>query len=106
MTRGHNIVVVGWAGASNPLPHPNPPPTLKLTQKASETRVFPLINSMTLDGPTDEPSDGQSLLQSYVSGTKKILQISIHMMIYSRRCTKFVVIAEPESLEFYHKSSS
>ena len=26
MTQGHNIVANGWAGASNPLPHPNPTP--------------------------------------------------------------------------------
>ena len=29
---GHNIVADGWAGASNPHPYPNPPPTLKHTQ--------------------------------------------------------------------------
>ena len=30
---GHNIVADGWAGASNPHLHPNPPPTLKHTLK-------------------------------------------------------------------------
>ena len=28
VTRGHNIVADGWAGASIPHPHPNPHPTL------------------------------------------------------------------------------
>ena len=30
VTRGHNIVADVWAGASNPHPRLNPPPTLKL----------------------------------------------------------------------------
>jgi len=66
VTRGHNIVADGWAGASNPQPYPNPYPTLKLTQKVSKTLVFPLFNSIITDGPTDGrtdgPTDGQSLL--------------------------------------------
>ena len=49
---GHNIVADGWAGASNPHQHPNPPPTLKHTQKESKTLVFPLFNSIS-DWPTD-----------------------------------------------------
>ena len=32
VTRGHNIVADGWAGASNPHPHQKPPPSLKHTQ--------------------------------------------------------------------------
>ena len=60
VTRGHNIVADGWAGASKPYSHPNPPPTLKHTQKVSKTLVF---NSITMtDRPTDGPTDGQSLL--------------------------------------------
>ena len=31
VTRGHNIVVDGWAGASNPYPHPKPHPIKKHT---------------------------------------------------------------------------
>ena len=31
MTRGHNIVAYGWAGACNPHPYLNPPPTLVST---------------------------------------------------------------------------
>ena len=30
---------------------------LKLTQKVSKTLVFPLLNSMTQEGPTDRPTD-------------------------------------------------
>ena len=75
VTRGHNIVADGWAGASNPHPHPNLSPTLKHTQKVSKTLVFPLFNSMTMtdrrtDQRTDGRTDGQSLLWSCVSATK------------------------------------
>ena len=35
VTRGHNIVAVGWAGASNLHPNPNSSPTLEHTQKVS-----------------------------------------------------------------------
>ena len=40
VTRGHNIAADGWVGASNLHPHPNPPPTLKHTQKVSKTPFF------------------------------------------------------------------
>ena len=33
VTRGNNIVADAWAGASNPHPHSNPHPKLKLMQK-------------------------------------------------------------------------
>ena len=74
VTRGHNTVADGWAGASNPHPHPNPHPTHKHTQKVSKTLVFPLFDSIIMDGPTDGwtdqrmdqrtdgQTDGQSLL--------------------------------------------
>ena len=66
MTQGHYIVADGWARASNPHPHPNPPPTLKHTQKVSKTLVSPLFQLDDHDGPTDGPTDqwtdGQSLL--------------------------------------------
>ena len=65
MTRGHNIVADGWAGASNPHPHPNLPQTLKHTQKVSKTLVFPRFNSMTLDGRTNGPTDGRTDKASY-----------------------------------------
>ena len=32
VTRGHNIVADGWAGAANPHPHPTPHPTPFPTQ--------------------------------------------------------------------------
>ena len=66
VTRGHNIVVDGWAGASNPHPHPNTPSTHKHTQKVSKTLIFTLFDSIITDGLTDRlmdgPTDGQSLL--------------------------------------------
>ena len=49
MTRGHNTVADGWAGAANPHPHPTlhptPLPTQTHTQKASKTLIFPLFDS-------------------------------------------------------------
>ena len=46
VTRGHNIVADGWAGASNPHQHPNLPPTLKFTQKVSKLkRSFPRFSA-------------------------------------------------------------
>ena len=57
MTRGQNIAEDGWAGAPYPNSHPNPPPTLRHTQKLSKTLVFALFNSMSPDGPTEGPTD-------------------------------------------------
>ena len=59
VTRGHNIVADGWAGASNPPPHPKPPPTLKHTQKVSKMLDE---NDKSTDQWTDGLTDGQSLL--------------------------------------------
>merc|ERR1712042_184451 len=60
-TRGHNIVADGWAGASNPHPNPNSHPhTHKRTQKVSKTLVFPLFDSISTDGPTDQRTDKAS----------------------------------------------
>ena len=70
VTRGHNIVADGWAGAANPHPLPTPHPTRlpaqTHTQKASKTLVFPLFDSCSrmdqqTDGWTDGPTDGQNL---------------------------------------------
>ena len=41
-----------------PLSTPRHTPTLKLTQKESETLVFPLSNLMTFNGRTDGQMDG------------------------------------------------
>ena len=54
VTRGHNIVANGWAGASNPHPHPNPPQTYA---KGIKKRSFSHFSTRA-HGPTD----GQSLL--------------------------------------------
>ena len=62
VTRGHNIVADGWAGASNHHPHPNPLPTLKHTQKVSKTLVFALFNWITM---TDQRTDGRTDKGSY-----------------------------------------
>ena len=65
VTRGHNIVADGWAGAANPHPHPTPHPTHlpihRHTRKASKTLVFPLFDSITsTDGPMNRRTDGAS----------------------------------------------
>ena len=69
MTRGHNIVADGWAGAANPHPHPTLHPTPLLTQthtqKASKTLIFPLFDSCTrtdrwMDRRTDGWIDGRT----------------------------------------------
>ena len=65
MTRGHNIVADGWAGAANPHPHPMPYPTLfptqTHTQKASKTLVCPLFDSWSrTDRRTDRRTDKAS----------------------------------------------
>ena len=67
VTRGHNIVADGWAGAAKPHPHsrthPTPFPTQTHTRKASKTLVFPLFDSWSrTDQRTDGRTDGQSLL--------------------------------------------
>ena len=69
VTRGHNIVADGWAGAVNPhphpMPHPTPFPTQTHTRKASKTLVFPLFDSWSrTDGPTDRRTDGRTDGQS------------------------------------------
>ena len=55
---GHFVVADGWRGASNPHPHSNSPLTLKHTQYVSKRLVFPLFNSMTMDGRMDAPTEG------------------------------------------------
>ena len=66
VSRGHNIIADGWAGASNPHQNPIPhPPTHKHTQKVSKTLVFPLFNSMTPDRRMDGPMDRQTDKASY-----------------------------------------
>ena len=60
MTRRHNIVADGWAGAAkphpHPTPHPTPLPTQTHTQKASKTLVSHF--STRAHGPTDRRTDG------------------------------------------------
>ena len=68
VTRGHNIVADGWAGASDPHPYPNPLPTLKHTKSIKNARfpMFQLDDPGRTDEPTDQQTngrtDGQSLL--------------------------------------------
>ena len=58
VTRGHNIVADGWAGASNLHPYPVTPN--KHTQKVSKTLVIPLFHSMTSDRHTDGWTNGRT----------------------------------------------
>ena len=62
-TRGHNTVADGWAGACNS--HPDPRPShihshrqSQLQHKNARFRTFQLHHH----GPTDQQTDGQSLL--------------------------------------------
>ena len=62
VTRGHNIVTDGWAGAAtshpHPTPHPAPLPTQSLKQKDSKTIVSLLFDSCSrMDGWTDQRTD-------------------------------------------------
>ena len=70
VTRGHNIVADGWAGAANPHPHPtpNPPPNSpsntdihKKLLKRSFSNFWTSWHART-NGRTDGQMDGQSLL--------------------------------------------
>ena len=84
---GHNSVADGWAGASNPVPHlnhtPNPSSTHTHNTSCSiiNTRFsrFQLErdNLSVMDQRTDRPMEGQSLLQSCVSATKKSESVKI-----------------------------
>ena len=61
VTRGHITVADGWAGTSNSHPHPKPTTRLKHTKKVSKMFVFPLLNSMIPDGPTDQRTNGRTM---------------------------------------------
>ena len=58
MTRGHDIVANGWAGASNPNPHLTPFPTQTHTQKALKRSFFHFLSCV--HGPTDGSMDGRT----------------------------------------------
>ena len=60
VTRGHNIVADGWAGASNP--HPTQLPPQHSTKYSIQNAHFPTFRLVVTDGRTDGPTDGQSLL--------------------------------------------
>ena len=54
MTRGHNIVVDGWAAASNPHPHPK---SHTCMHKKHLKRSF-LHFATRVHGPTDQRTNG------------------------------------------------
>ena len=61
VTRGHNIVADGWAGASNPHPHLMPPPSTPKPKKASKTLVFQFsTRGLWTNGRTDGRTDKAS----------------------------------------------
>ena len=61
MTRGHNIIADGWAGASNPQLHRMPPPPTYITKIAPKTLVFHFSTcALRTDGRTDGPTDKAS----------------------------------------------
>ena len=56
VTRDHEIVADGWAGASNPNPHPKSPTHM---HKKHLKRSFPHFFTH-VHGPTDRPTDGRT----------------------------------------------
>ena len=64
VTRGHNIVADGWAGASNPLATPKPTPNTQTHTKSIKNARFPTFQ---LDDPgrTDRRTDGPTDIASY-----------------------------------------
>ena len=69
VTRGHNIVADGWAGASNPHPQPNPGP------KVSKTLVF---NSITM---TDRPTNRRTDKASYRVACPQLTSAHAHIRL-------------------------
>ena len=63
VTRGHNIVADGWAGASNPHPHPMPPHQHTYPKKHLKCSFFhfstrALRTDRQADGRTNGQTDG------------------------------------------------
>ena len=58
VTRGHDIVADGWAGASNPHPHPDTHPHTNIHNKYQNScfSAFRLDHYGLTDGPTDKAS--------------------------------------------------
>ena len=66
VTRGHNIVADGWAGAANPYPHPTPHPTPFSIQSHTFNHKKLLKRScLQTDGQTDRKTDGWTDRQTY-----------------------------------------
>ena len=72
VTRGHNIVADGWAGASNPQPHANLTHSCHpLTHPYTHNNNCSIINTrfsrfkLKRDGPTDGPMDRRTDKASY-----------------------------------------
>ena len=75
----HTVVAEGWEGACNPHIHPCSPYThsnQKQSQLQYQNCTFShySIWSSQMNGPTDRWTDGQSLLRSCVSATKKNME--------------------------------
>ena len=65
VTRGHNIIANGWAGADNPNPHPRPPHTHshgETITAATSKCVFSHFptQSPQMDQRTDERTNGRT----------------------------------------------
>ena len=61
VTRGHNIVADGWAGASNPNQHPMPPHQHTYPKQNIQIACFCTFQLVRYR-QTDRRTDGQSLL--------------------------------------------
>ena len=89
VTRGHNIVADGWAGASNLQPYPNhtpnPPPTHSYTNNSYCSIIntrFSFFNLSVTTSVTDEPTDQQTVKASYRVACP---QLEIKMIMKSKQ---------------------
>ena len=107
VTRGHNIVADGWAGASNPQPNPNhtpnPPPTHLHTNNtncsilntrffAFSTRAWQLKFDGRTNGPTDQRTDKAFYRVAWAATKNRELWIKIFMKTRSRIFVFFFMI--------------
>ena len=63
VTRGHNMVADGWAGAANPHPHPTPSQHRVIHRKLQNAR-FSTFWLVLTNGPMDQRKDGRTDGQS------------------------------------------
>ena len=75
MTRGHNVVAEGWAGASNPQSHPNhtpnPPPTHSHTNDTNYSTLNTRFSHFQFERDKWSVTNGWTDKASHRVATKK-----------------------------------